>query len=124
MFKSLKKFFSKESSESEEQVIVEAASEEDEKEYRRDPIIEMTEEDVRPIMDLLTQNKLIKDSLGNLRLQYLTAEEAYRDKINQNNATVDEILSALRTTYSVDPDVDYELSFPDEEGGLPSFKKL
>ncbi|MBI79867.1 MAG: hypothetical protein CMQ51_05545 [Gammaproteobacteria bacterium] len=124
MFKSIKNFFSKKSPVQEESIEVEEHSGEDEIEYRRDPVIQLAEEDVQPIMELLGQNKMIKDSIGNLRLQYLTTEDAYRDKINQNNARIEEILSALRTTYSVDPDVDYELSFPEEEGGLPSFRKL
>ena len=124
MFKSIKNFFSKKSQEPEESVEVLESTEEDEVEYRRDSVIELTDEDVQPILDLLAQNKLIKDNLGNLRLQYLTTEDAYRAKINQNNDTIEELLKALRTIYSVDPDVDYELSFPDEEGGLPSFRKL
>ncbi len=124
MFKSIKNFFSKKPQEPEESVEVLEAIEEDEVEYRRDPVIELTDEDVQPVMELLAQNKLIKDNMGNLRLQYLTTEDAYRAKINQNNDTIEELLKALRTTYSVDPDVDYELSFPDEEGGLPSFRKL
>ena len=127
MFKSIKNFFSKKSQvleEPEESVEVLEATEEDEVEYRRDPVIELTDEDVQPVMELLAQNKLIKDNMGNLRLQYLTTEDTYRAKINQNNDTIEELLKALRTTYSVDPDVDYELSFPDEEGGLPSFRKL
>ena len=124
MFKSIKNLFSKKSQEPEESVEVLEAIEEDEIEYRRDPVIELTDEDVQPVRELLAQNKLIKDNMGNLRLQYLTTEDAYRTKINQNNDTIEELLKALRTTYSVDPDVDYELSFPDEEGGLPSFRKL
>ena len=124
MFKSIKNFFSKKSSDQQESLEIVEHSEEDEIEYRRDPVIELTEEDVQPIKNLLSQNKLIKHSIGAMRLQYLTTEEAYRDKINQNNDEIEEILSALRTTYSVDPDVDYELSFPEEEGGLPSFRKL
>ena len=124
MFKSIKNLFSKKSQEPEESVEVLEAIEEDEIEYRRDPVIELTDEDVQPVRELLAQNKLIKDNMGNLRLQYLTTEDAYRAKINQNNDTIEELLKALRTTYSVDPDVDYELSFPDEEGGLPSFRKL
>ena len=124
MFKSIKNFFSKKPQEPEESVEVLEATVEDEVEYRRDPVIELTDEDVKPVMELLAQNKLIKDNMGNLRLQYLTTEDAYRAKINQNNDTIEELLKALRTIYSVDPDVDYELSFPDEEGGLPSFRKL
>lgn len=127
MFKSIKNFFSKkpqEPAEPEESIEILEPAEEDEIEYRRDPVIELTEEDVQPVMELLAQNKLIKDNIGNLRLQYLTTEDAYRNKINQNNDTIEQVLKRLRTTYSVDPDVDYELSFPDEEGGLPSFRKL
>jgi hypothetical protein len=99
-------------------------SEEDDKEYRRDPVIELTNEDIQPITALIAQNKLIQSKVGTLRLQYLTAEQAYIDKIDQNKEALDTLLIELRTTYDVDPDIDYELSFPEVEGGLPSFRKL
>lgn len=125
MFKSIKNFFSKQQQEApQESIEVVEAAEEDEKEYNRDPVIEMTQEDIQPILDLLTQNKQIKNMVGELRLQYLGQEQKYRDKINENNGTIDETIKALRTIYNVDPDVDYELSFSEEEGGLPSFRKL
>lgn len=125
MFKSIKNFFSKQQQEApQESIEVVEATEEDEKEYNRDSVIEMTQEDIQPILDLLTQNKQIKNIVGDLRLQYLSQEEKYRAKIIENNGTIDELIKTLRTIYSVDPDVDYELSFSEEEGGLPSFRKL
>jgi len=124
MFKSFKNLFSKENSQAKEEVIVVPPSEEDNKEYRRDPVIELTNEDVQPIVAIIAQNKLIQSKIGGLRLQYLTAEQAYIDKIDQNKEALDALLIELRTTYDVDPDIDYELSFPEVEGGLPSFRKL
>jgi len=124
MFKSFKNLFSKENSQAKEEVIVVPPSEEDNKEYRRDPVIELTNEDVQPIVSIIAQNKLIQSKIGGLRLQYLTAEQAYIDKIDQNKEALDALLIELRTTYDVDPDTDYELSFPEVEGGLPSFRKL
>ena len=62
MFKSIKNFFSKkpqELAEAEESIEILEPAEEDEIEYRRDPVIELTEEDVQPVMELLAQNKLI-----------------------------------------------------------------
>ncbi len=124
MFKSFKNLFSIENSQAKEEVIVVPPSEEDNKEYRRDPVIELTNEDVQPIVAIIAQNKLIQSKIGGLRLQYLTAEQAYIDKIDQNKEALDALLIELRTTYDVDPDIDYELSFPEVEGGLPSFRKL
>ena len=125
MFKSLKKFFSKKEDETQsEEVEVVEPSEEDEKEYRRDNEIELTNEDVMPMVSILGQNKAITGRIGSLRLQYLAKESALQEQISTNNARIDELLNDLRTTYDVDPDIDYEVILPEEEGALPYFKKL
>ena len=122
MFNSIKKFFSKDKEEGVLEVV--EPTEDDAIEYVRDPVVELQIEDVQPIQTLLSENEKIRAGFGPLRLQYLLTEKAYMDKIKSNNDEINELLKDLRTTYNVDPDVDYELNFPEEEGGLPSFKKL
>lgn len=123
MFESIKKMFSKKQEKEIESETIEVV-EDEVVEYCRDPIIELTEEDVKPISDLQAQNAQIRAALGPMRMQYLATEQNYIDKIKSNNVEINRVLSAILTTYNVDPDVDYELNFPDEEGGLPSLKKL
>tara|TARA_Y100001938_G_C7992758_1_gene380365 strand:- start:327 stop:701 length:375 start_codon:yes stop_codon:yes gene_type:complete len=124
MFKSIKKFFSKEEVVEEESTFEVVEDTEEVVEYVRDPVIELQMEEVEPIQMRLNENEKIRAGFGPLRLQYLLTEKAYMDKIKSNNDEINELLKGLRTTYNVDPDVDYELNFPEEEGGLPSFKKL
>lgn len=123
MFKNIKKFFSKDVEEESEIEVVEA-TEEDVVEYVRDSVVELQVEEVEPIQSLYIENERLRAAMGPLRLQYLSTERAYMDKIKSNNDEINKLLNDLRTTYNVDPDVDYELNFPEEEGGLPSFKKL
>ena len=123
MFKNIKKFFSKDVEEESEIEVVEA-TEEDVVEYVRDSVVELQVEEVEPIQSLYIENERLRAAMGPLRLQYLSTERAYMDRIKSNNDEINKLLNDLRTTYNVDPDVDYELNFPEEEGGLPSFKKL
>lgn len=123
MFKNIKKFFSKDVEEESEIEVVET-TEEDVVEYVRDSVVELQVEEVEPIQSLYIENERLRAAMGPLRLQYLSTERAYMDKIKSNNDEINKLLNDLRTTYNVDPDVDYELNFPEEEGGLPSFKKL
>lgn len=125
MFKAIKNLFSKKEEVPETTVEqVEVLEDEEVIEYCRDPEIELTNEDVEPIKVLMAENKMINNALGPMRIQYLNQERAYMNKIISNNEQINALLSDLLTTYSVDPEVDYELNFPDEEGGLPVFKKL
>ena len=126
MFKNIKKFFSKDK----EEIVSDPEKEEIEivedevVEYCRDPEIELTHEDVEPIKTLMAESQAINNALGPMRIQYLNQERAYMNKLISNNEQINDLLNGLLTTYNVDPDVDYELNFPDEEGGLPKFKKL
>ncbi|MEC7578766.1 MAG: hypothetical protein VYD35_06335, partial [Actinomycetota bacterium] len=84
MFKNIKKFFSKDVEEESEIEVVET-TEEDVVEYVRDSVVELQVEEVEPIQSLYIENERLRAAMGPLRLQYLSTERAYMDKIKSNN---------------------------------------
>jgi len=124
MFKAIKNMFTRTKEEESESIEVLESTEEDEKEYSRESIIELEIEEVDQIIAGVATINSIKKSIGDMRFQYLTAEASYLAKIKQINTDMERVLGDLRTTYNVDPAIDYELGFPEEEGGQPFFKRI
>ena len=105
--------------EQEEDAVEEEAPEEPK--HNSDPVIEIANEDFAPLLATMEgQDNLLKQ-IGEMTLRH-EQERARAVELNSRlNEQWKEQINNLRSTYSVEPTVDYELNFPTEEGGAGSF---
>jgi hypothetical protein len=92
-------------------------------EYCSDPVIEIKNEDIAPIIEVMANIKNLKVMIGEMALRH--EEERYRsvDLNKKLNAQLNEQIITLRTIYNVEPTVDYALNFPSEGGGPGNFTR-
>ena len=93
----------------------------EEPKHNSDPVIEITNEDFAPLLATMEgQDKLLKQ-IGEMTLRH-EQERARAVQLNsQLNQQWSEQINNLRSTYNVEPTVDYKLNFPTEEGGAGTF---
>ena len=93
----------------------------EEPKHNSDPVIEIANEDFAPLLATMEgQDKLLKQ-IGEMTLRH-EQERARAVELNSRlNEQWKQQINNLRSTYSVEPTVDYELNFPTEEGGAGSF---
>ena len=93
----------------------------EEPKHNSDPVIEIANEDFAPLLATMEgQDNLLKQ-IGEMTLRH-EQERARAVELNSRlNEQWKEQINNLRSTYSVEPTVDYELNFPTEEGGAGSF---
>lgn len=90
-------------------------------EYCSDPEIPVQAEDFVPLQQSYEQLKQVKSAAGEMLIRH-EEERAEVMRINSNlNARMQQQIHDLRTTYNVEPTIDYTLNFPFEEGGSGSF---
>jgi len=90
-------------------------------EYCSDSVISVQPEDLAPLHQSLESLKQLKRAAGEMFIRH-EEEKAEALVINSNlNAQMQQQIRVLRTTYNVEPTIDYALNFPSEEGGLGSF---
>ena len=109
--------------EEQEEDTVEEAVEEDSEEPKRnsDPVIEIVNEDFAPLLATMESQAALLKRIGEMTLRH-EQERSRAVQINsQLNQQWSEQIEGLRSTYNVEPTVDYELNFPTEEGGAGTF---
>ena len=108
--------------EQEEEAVQEAAEEvPEEPEHNSDPVIEIANEDFAPLLVTMEgQDNLLKQ-IGEMTLRHEQERSRAAQLNSQLNQQWSEQINNLRSTYNVEPTVDYELNFPTEEGGAGTF---
>ena len=90
-------------------------------EYCSDPVISVQPEDLASLNQSLEQLKQLKSAAGEMLIRH-EEQRAQIMAVNSNlNAQMQQQIRDLRTTYNVEPTIDYALNFPSEEGGSGSF---
>ena len=90
-------------------------------EYCSDPVISVQPGDLAPLLQSLDQLKQLKSAAGEMLIRH-EEQRAQIMAVNSNlNVQMQEQIRDLRTTYNVEPTIDYTLNFPSEEGGSGSF---
>jgi len=99
----------------------EAPPEPEEKKYCNDKVIDISDEDLKPITETIEQLRQLKMLGGEI----LIRQETERMQLVQHNSKLkmkmQEQIDELRTTYDVEPTVDYALNLPSQEGEVGTF---
>ena len=93
-------------------------TETEEVQFRSDPVIEISSEDLEQILATGAAINSFKRSVGDMTLRQ-EQERAKALEINsQLNRQLQEQIEVVRTIYNVEPTVEYVLNFPTEKGGI------
>ena len=93
----------------------------EEPQYNTEPVVEIANADFAPLVATMDAVKSLKVQIGEMTLRH-EQERARAVQLNSDlNQRWAEQINNLRSTYNVEPTVDYELNFPTEEGGTGSF---
>ena len=99
----------------------EAPPEPEEKKYCNDKVIDISNEDIKSIMETVEQLRQLKMLGGEI----LIRQETERTQLVQHNSKLktkmQEQIDELRTTYDVEPTVDYALNLPAYPGEVATF---
>ena len=105
----------------------EEEQEEEEREevvYCTDSVVLVKQEDLVSIVQISESLRMLKIQAGEAMLRH----EAERQQIlllnERLNQQAQQQIQQLRTTYNVEPTVDYTLNFPSEEGGEGSLVRV
>lgn len=110
-------------SEEESEETVEEQPEEEEPQYNSDLRIEISKEDMAPLVETVDTLRNLKMQIGEMTLRH-EQERSNAVLINsQLNERFNQQIAALRTTYNVEPTVDYALNFPSVEGEAGTFTR-
>ena len=108
--------------EQEEEAVEEAAEgNPEEPEHNSDPVIEIANEHFAPLIATLEGQDALLKRIGEMTLRHEQERSRAAQLNSQLNQQWAEQINNLRSTYNVEPTVDYELNFPTEEGGAGSF---
>lgn len=106
---------------SEQEEVEEPTPEPEEQKYCSDEVINLSDEDLQPIMQTFEQIRQLKSLAGEILLK----QEADRQQLVQHDsslkAKIQEQIDELRTTYHVEPTVDYALNLPSKDGEVGTF---
>jgi len=98
--------------------------EEEELVYCTDSVVPVKQEDLVPLVQTSESLRLLKIQAGETMLRH----EAERQQIlllnERLNQQAQQQIQQLRTIYNVEPNVDYTLNFPSEEGGEGSLVRV
>ncbi len=92
--------------------------------FRSEPVINVKFEDFVDIAEMMKLSENIKKSAGELALRHARERQTALQWDDEINAKIQEQIMDLRTTYSVDPSVDYRLDFPQTEGSAGAFVRI
>lgn len=90
-------------------------------EYNSDQVIPIATEDFAALSETINSIKMIKMQVGELTLKYDADRTTAQQLISQLNQKMAQQIDELRSTYNVEPTVDYALNFPMEDGTTGSF---
>jgi len=106
---------------SEQEEVEESTPEPEEQKYCNDEVINLSDEDLQPITQTIEQLQQLKLIAGEILLK----QEADRQRLVQHDsslkAKIQEQIDELRTTYHVEPTVDYALNLPSKDGDVGTF---
>ena len=92
--------------------------------FRSEPVINVKFEDFVDIAEMMKLSENIKKSAGEMALRHARERQKALQWDDEINAKIQEQIMDLRTTYSVDPSVDYRLDFPQTEGSAGAFVRI
>ena len=90
-------------------------------EYCSDSVVPVQAEDLASLNQTLEQLKQLKIAAGEMLIQHEEQRAQVMAVKSNLNAQMQQQIRDLRTTYNVEPTIDYTLNFPSEEGGSGSF---
>lgn len=92
-----------------------------EPEFCSDPVIPVSREDLMPLYETMESVKKLKGLGGELLIRHEKERVNFLKVNNALNEQMQRQIADLRTTYNVEPTVDYALNFPLEEDEQGSF---
>jgi len=93
----------------------------EEKKYCNDKVINISDEDLGPINQTIEQLRQLKMLAGEILMRQEQERTQVLQHNSQLNAKMQEQIDELRTTYDVEPTVDYALNLPSQEGEVATF---
>ncbi len=93
----------------------------EEQKYCNDPVIDISDKDLEPIMETVEQLRQLKMLGGEILIRQETERMQMMQHNSQLKAKMQGQIDELRTTYDVEPTVDYALNLPSQEGEVGTF---
>ena len=93
----------------------------EEPQHNSDPVIEIANEHFAPLVTTMEGQDALLRKIGEMTLRHEQERLRAVELNSRLNKQWSEQMNNLRSTYNVEPTVDYELNFPTEEGGAGTF---